>query len=62
MRHSMKVFLFVACFALTALAQSGPCTESKVRVLAAKEDPDVFSDDIYVFSGTLNKPVVGKAE
>jgi len=61
MRNSIKVFLFVACFALTGLAQSGPCTEPTVRAQAAKEDPNAFSDDVYLFSGAFKKPIVGKA-
>lgn len=54
-----RVFLAVL-FVLPAAAQSGPCTEQSVKTESAKQNLN-FADDVYIFSGALDKPVVGKA-
>jgi ketosteroid isomerase-like protein len=47
---------------VAAVAQSGPCTEQVIKALAGAHDSDsVSTDDVYFFSGALEKPVVGKA-
>ena len=46
-----------------AVAENGPCTEQLVKVQSVKEGAGVNSlaDDMYFFSGALERPVVGKA-
>jgi ketosteroid isomerase-like protein len=52
----------VGLLSVAALAQSGPCTEQAIKALAGSHDSDnVSTDDVYFFSGALEKPVVGKA-
>jgi ketosteroid isomerase-like protein len=53
--------VLTSVLAVSALAQSGPCTEHAVRT-AASADMAPTTDDIYFFSGALEKPVIGKAE
>lgn len=56
----MRMALLIALLALPAAAQNGPCTEQSVKTESAKQNVN-FADDVYVFSGALDKPVVGKA-
>jgi ketosteroid isomerase-like protein len=54
-----RVFLAVL-LVLPAAAQVGPCTGQSVKNESAKQNLN-FADDVYIFSGALDKPVVGKA-
>lgn len=51
--------LLIALLALPSLAQAGPCTAPFIKGQAAKAQPDSVADDLYFFSGALDKPVVG---
>lgn len=51
--------LLIAFLALPALAQASPCTARFIKGQAAKARPDSEADDLYFFSGALDKPVVG---
>lgn len=39
--------------------RNGPCTEQSVKTGSQKEGPGFFADDVYFFSGALERPVVG---
>ncbi|HEX6805338.1 MAG TPA: nuclear transport factor 2 family protein [Terriglobales bacterium] len=52
------LLVFLLC--LPAVAQTGPCSEQFVKAQAAKPHPDSVADDVYFFSGALDKPVIGK--
>jgi len=61
--------LLIFLFSVTAVAQSGPCTEQGIRTaiaVATQSRADFranfVADDVYFFSGALEKPVVGKSE
>jgi hypothetical protein len=49
--------LGVAFMGLRANAQ-GPCTESVIKAAKAEHE----ADDLYFFSSSINKPIVGKAD
>jgi ketosteroid isomerase-like protein len=55
-----SLWVFVLLFGAVAFAQ-GPCTEHAVRNLAPHAKLSVWSNDVYFFTGALDKPVVGKA-
>ena len=57
----LSTLLLTSILALSALAQSGPCTEQAIRS-AAPRDQALMTDDMYFFSGALEKPVIGKSE
>ncbi len=56
----MRTVLLIVALVLPATAQSGPCTEQSVKTESAKQSPSL-ANDVYIFSGALEKPVVGKA-
>jgi hypothetical protein len=61
MRVLNILLLFILSLSVAAVAQKGPCTEQAIHALADKHDSDALStDDVYFFSGALEKPVVGK--
>ena len=53
-----RVLMF-AFLAVPAFAQAGPCTAQFIEGQAAKPQPNSVADDLYFFSGALDKPVVG---
>lgn len=54
-----------ACSIVSAVAQTGPCTEQTIKDTIAKPDAEYLNfvaDDAYFYSTALKKPVVGKSE
>ena len=59
----LSTLVLTSILAPSALAQNGACTEHAIRTAASTENKDMATtDDIYFFSGALEKPVIGKAE
>jgi ketosteroid isomerase-like protein len=60
----LSTLVLTSILAPSALAQNGACTEHAIRTAASTENKDMapVTDDIYFFSGALEKPVIGKAE
>jgi ketosteroid isomerase-like protein len=53
-----RAFLIVL-LALPAVAQNGPCTEQFIKATENGDYKNFATDDVYFFSGALDKPVVG---
>jgi hypothetical protein len=51
--------LLIVLIALPAMAQTGPCTEKVIKAAESSNYKNVATDDMYFFSGALDKPVVG---
>jgi ketosteroid isomerase-like protein len=54
------LWIFVLLSATVVFAQ-GPCTEKAVKMLGSTAKSNLWSNDLYFFSGALDKPVVGMA-
>jgi ketosteroid isomerase-like protein len=60
----MQPLALAICLLLsvTAVCQSGPCTEKSINDQRVKRDaPSVWADDAYFYSHAVDKPLVGKA-
>jgi ketosteroid isomerase-like protein len=44
---------------MPATAQNGPCNEQSIRDLGKADHTDLAAEDMYFFSGAIDKPVVG---
>jgi len=61
MRRIASVLPLIALFAFSTFAQKGPCTEELVTAESAKSELPT-TKDYYLFSGSLEKPVIGEEE
>jgi ketosteroid isomerase-like protein len=55
----IHIALLVVALCGTAFAQKGKCNEDSIRNPSQTER--VLSDDVFFFSGALDKPVVGRS-
>ena len=61
MNRLLSIFAFASVLAVSAMAQSAPCTEQAIRDTGSRETAPM-TNDMYWYSGALEKPVIGKTE
>lgn len=62
MRRIVSAWALVALFAFTVFAQKGPCKAEFIKAESSKPGPPTRTNDFYLFSTILEKPVVGEVE